>query len=163
MIFGFIPAISTVLKRKVVRGITIESFLTLPFATVVQFWIGKMFYLAAFKALKRFTGNMDLLIAVGTSSAYFYGVIAITIAAVNPDFMVDLFFETSTLLITFVLLGRLLENIAKGITSEALTKLLSLQADKAILVSKEEETNLEQEIDLMKIIQQILEALKSSV
>lgn len=95
---------------------------------------------------------MDTLVVFGTSAAYFYSVLSIILANVIEGFEVTLFFETSVLLILFILFGRLLENIAKGSnqianwidlnvgkTSEAITKLLALKTENAILLKIEEQ------------------------
>lgn len=89
-------------------------------ATPVQFIAGWRFYTGAWAALKNKAGNMDLLIALGTSAAYFYSVAAV--------FFIEgeVFFETAALLITFVLLGKVLEARAKGRTGDAIKKLMGL-------------------------------------
>ncbi|MRR09858.1 hypothetical protein EG831_07275, partial [bacterium] len=97
-------------------------------ATPVQFIAGWQFYKGFFHALKRRTGNMDTLIAIGTSSAYFYSLAATFIPAL---YMEPVFYETAALLITFVILGKLLEARAKGKTSDAIKKLMGLAAKTA--------------------------------
>ena len=90
---------------------------------------------------------------LGTSAAYFYSILSIIVGMVDPDFVVTLFFETSTLLITFVLLGRLLKEIAKRKTSQAISKLLSLQPTTAILLIPNEKGELEEKSIDLKLIQ----------
>jgi Cu+-exporting ATPase len=100
-------------------------------ATPIQFIIGRPFYKGMFSALKLKTFNMDSLIAIGTSVAYFYSLIAYGMYAFTNKSLIgtdgkihDLYFETSALLITFVLLGKFLETHAKNKTSYAVKKLL---------------------------------------
>jgi Cu+-exporting ATPase len=96
--------------------------------TPVQFWVGAQFYRGAWAALRHRTSDMNTLIAVGTSAAYFYS-LAMTIA---PDFFrargitPAVHYETAAVIITLILLGRLLEAIAKGRTSEAIRRLMGL-------------------------------------
>ncbi|MBT6574607.1 copper-translocating P-type ATPase [Candidatus Falkowbacteria bacterium] len=97
-------------------------------AGIVQFVLGARFYRGAFYALKNKTANMDTLVALGTSAAYFYS-IATTFFIAG-----DVFFETSALLITFILLGKWLESRAKGKTGEAIKKLMELGAKTARII-----------------------------
>ncbi len=90
-------------------------------ATPVQFWIGWMFYKGTWQALKNKTANMDSLIALGTTAAYFFSVYNIIFNSGSGQY-----FETSAILITLVVLGKWLEAIAKGKTSEAIKKLIKL-------------------------------------
>ena len=98
-------------------------------ATPVQFWAGWQFYHGAWGALKHRTTNMNTLIAVGTSTAYFYS----AAATIFPDsFQVEqaeakVYFDTAAIIIALILLGRYLEARAKGRTSEAIRKLMGLQ------------------------------------
>ncbi|KAI8848768.1 E1-E2 ATPase-domain-containing protein [Chytridium lagenaria] len=106
---------------------------------MLQFWIGFRFYKGAYKSL-RYTrsANMDVLIALGTSAAYFYSVYSIIDSIIRQKMGEHLYFETSVLLIFFVLLGKYMECFAKGKTGEAVTKLMNLSPDKAILVNMSE-------------------------
>ncbi|CAM3467907.1 heavy metal translocating P-type ATPase [Marinicrinis lubricantis] len=109
----------------------------LALATPVQFYIGKQFYVGAFKALRNKSANMDVLIALGTSAAYFYSLYLSIVWASSADAAhhgPDLYFETSAVLITLVVLGKLFESQAKGRTSEAIKKLMGLQAKTALVV-----------------------------
>ncbi len=105
-------------------------------ATAVQFSAGLIFYRGAWNALKNRTTNMDVLVAMGTSAAYFYSLIAY-IGLFGPN--QPLFFETSAMLIAFIRLGKYLEARARGKAGEALKKLLHLQTDKARLVTDDGE------------------------
>lgn len=108
-------------------------------ATPVQFLIGSGFYKGMWSALRMRTFNMDSLIAIGTSVAYFYSLFNLVFYFVTTNSLLglnglkipELYFETSAFLITFVVLGKLLEAKAKGRTSDAIKKLMGLQAKTA--------------------------------
>src|SRR3989344_9558869 len=111
------------------------GFLSLVLSTPVQFWLGAGFYRGFLSGLKMGTFSMDSLIAIGTSTAYVYSLWNfinhfLTEGTVIGE-MHDLYFEVAALLITFVLLGKWLEAQAKGKTSEAIQKLMGLQAKTA--------------------------------
>ncbi len=109
----------------------VGKYLMFLLATPVQFVAGWRFYRGMWGALKQRAGNMDTLIAIGTSAAYFYSVGATFVPALQAE---PVFYETSALLITFVLLGKLLEARAKGRTSDAIKKLMGLAAKTARVV-----------------------------
>jgi Cu+-exporting ATPase len=106
--------------------------LNLLLATAVQFSAGLTFYRGAWSSIKNHSANMDVLIALGTSAAYFYSLLAY-FGLLGPHR--EVFFETSTMLIAFIRLGKYLEARARGKAGEALRKLLHLQADKARLIT----------------------------
>jgi P-type Cu+ transporter len=108
-------------------------------ATPVQFFIGKQFYVGAYKALRNKSANMDVLVALGTSAAYFYSVYLSLGTLGNGMHSVGLYFETSAILITLIILGKLFEAKAKGKSSEAIKKLMGLQAKTAIVLRNGEE------------------------
>ncbi|KAJ8631225.1 hypothetical protein MRB53_024548 [Persea americana] len=120
--------------------------------TVVQFVIGKRFYIAAYRALRNGSTNMDVLVALGTTASYFYSVCALLYGAIT-GFWSPIYFETSAMLITFVLLGKYLEVVAKGKTSDAIKKLVELAPATALLLVKHEGTGhtIEREIDALLI------------
>ncbi|MDQ0720223.1 Cu+-exporting ATPase [Paenibacillus sp. W4I10] len=106
-------------------------------ASPVQFYIGRQFYVGAYKALRNGSANMDVLVSLGTSAAYFYSLYL----TIQWSSMVEgmhhgpsLYYETSAVLITLVLMGKLFESLAKGRTSEAIKSLMSLQAKTALVV-----------------------------
>ncbi len=107
-----------------------QNIILLILATPVQFIIGYGFYRGAFLALKAGTANMDTLIAVGTSAAYFYSALVTLV----PGFGNYLYFDTSAIIITFIILGKWFEAITKGKASEAIKKLISLQPKTAIVI-----------------------------
>ncbi len=104
-------------------------------ATLVQFVSGRAFYEGAWYSLKNRTANMDVLISLGISAAYFYSVFSLFfIDPANP-----LFFDSSAMLITFIMVGKMLEAKAKGQTGQALKELLALNPDTARLLKNGEE------------------------
>ncbi len=113
-------------------------------ATPVQFWAGWQFYRGAWAGLKHKRANMNTLIAVGTSAAYFYSVVAILL----PGFFAaggreaSVYFDTAAIIIALILLGRFLEARAKGQTSEAIKKLIGMQAKTARVVRQNEELDI---------------------
>eukprot|EP01087_Luapelamoeba_hula_P009187 TRINITY_DN2361_c0_g1_i1.p1 TRINITY_DN2361_c0_g1~~TRINITY_DN2361_c0_g1_i1.p1 ORF type:complete len:880 (+),score=129.55 TRINITY_DN2361_c0_g1_i1:194-2833(+) len=132
---GFIKGISMEwLHTPVVHSITLVMLIEWALTTPVQFIIGARFYSAAWSALKRGAGNMDLLVALGTSISYFYSVFIIILNLIDSSYKPVVFFETSAMLITFILLGKYLEFAAKGRTSDAISKLLSLKPKTAIML-----------------------------
>ncbi|MGM0845790.1 MAG: heavy metal translocating P-type ATPase [Bacillota bacterium] len=111
-------------------------------ATPVQFYVGKQFYVGAYKALKNKSANMDVLVALGTSAAYFYSVYLSIESIGSNEGMVELYFETSAILITLIILGKLFEARAKGRSSEAIKKLMGLQAKTATVLRNGEEIDI---------------------
>jgi Cu+-exporting ATPase len=105
-------------------------------ATPVQFWAGWQFYRGTWGALKHRTADMNTLIAVGTSAAYFYSAVVVIAPQVftGARMAPEVYFDTSSMIIALVLLGRFLEARAKGQTSEAIKKLISLRPDKAVVI-----------------------------
>ena len=104
----------------------LPSWLPVVLATPVQFWIGKRFYVGAWHSLRSGGSNMDVLVALGTSSAYFFSLVVWLWDLNQP-----LYFEASATLITLVLLGKLLEGRAKGKAANALEALINLQPSTA--------------------------------
>ncbi|MBU0576090.1 heavy metal translocating P-type ATPase [Patescibacteria group bacterium] len=104
-------------------------------ATPVQFWAGKRFYQGAWSGLKNKTANMDTLVALGTSVAYFYSVLVVFFGSWLAKYGVDahVYFEASSAIIAFILLGKFLEIRAKAQTSFAIKELLNLQAKTALV------------------------------
>jgi Cu+-exporting ATPase len=110
-----------------------NPYLQLVLATPVQFVAGLQFYRGAYSALRNGSSNMDVLVALGTSAAYFYSIANIVRG------IPELYFETSAILITLIILGKLLEARAKGHTSEAIKALMGLQAKTARVIRNGEE------------------------
>jgi Cu+-exporting ATPase len=116
-----------------------NPWVQLALATPVQFIVGKQFYVGAFKALKNKSANMDVLVALGTSAAYFYSLYLAIMSIGSEEHMVSLYFETSAVLITLIILGKLFEARAKGRSSEAIKKLMGLQAKTATVIREGKE------------------------
>lgn len=123
-----------------------NPWVQLAFATPVQFIVGLRFYKNAYKALKSKSANMDVLIAIGTSAAYFFSIFN-AFFATNVEAKSELYFEASAVIITLIVLGKYLEAVAKGKTSEAIKKLIGLQAKTAIVIRNDVEV----EIDINEV------------
>lgn len=123
-----------------------NPWVQLALATPVQFIIGSQFYIGAYKALRNKSANMDVLVALGTSAAYFYSLYLSIMSLMEESHGVELYYETSSILITLIILGKLFEAKAKGRSSEAIKKLMGLQAKTATVVrdGKELEIPLEE-------------------
>ena len=113
--------------------LSVGVLLMIGLVTPVQFGVGHRFFVAAYKGALHGNFGMDMLIVLGTCSAYTYSAMAVLLACTVSNFEPHLFFEASGMLITVVTLGKYLEAVAKGKTSEALTKLMCLQPQTAIL------------------------------
>ncbi|WP_376769559.1 heavy metal translocating P-type ATPase [Paenibacillus plantarum] len=114
-------------------------------ATPVQFYIGRQFYEGAYKALRNGSANMDVLVSLGTSAAYFYSLyltIDWVIGGASMHHGPSLYYETSAVLITLVIMGKLFESLAKGRTSEAIKSLMGLQAKTALVIREGQELNI---------------------
>ncbi|KAI9284237.1 hypothetical protein BC943DRAFT_325949 [Umbelopsis sp. AD052] len=113
----------------------IQLVLTIP----VQFGVGKRFFVSAFKSLRHGTPTMDVLVSLSTASAFFFSTVALLRALFSgSETHPSVFYDTSTMLITFIVLGRYLENMAKGQSSAALSKLMSLTPSTALLLITDE-------------------------
>jgi Cu+-exporting ATPase len=122
-----------------------KPYLLWALATPVQFWAGWRFYRGAWGALRHRTADMNTLIAVGTSAAYFYSVAVVLAHDVLPNLFSgvtaepSLYFDTSAMIIALILLGRFLEARARGQTSEAIRKLIGMQPKTALVIRDGEE------------------------
>jgi P-type Cu+ transporter len=110
------------------------NWVMLVLATPVQFYVGWQYYVGAFKALRNRSANMDVLIAMGSSAAYFYS-LPITFGLLSGH----VYFETAAVIITLIKLGKFLEARAKGRTSEAIKKMMGLRAKIARVIRDGEE------------------------
>ena len=134
-IFMLLTAISG-LSGKWMPSFLSNHYLLWVLATPVQFWAGWQFYQGFWTGLKHKRANMNTLIAVGTSAAYFYSVAAVLF----PGFFISggraaaVYFDTAVIIIGLILLGRFLEIRAKGQTSEAIKKLMGMQAKMARVI-----------------------------
>ncbi|KAJ3680513.1 hypothetical protein LUZ60_016791 [Juncus effusus] len=148
MVFMYIPWTKRGLGKKVVNMLTIGELLRWILATPVQFIFGRRFYVGSYKALKNGSANMDVLIALGTNTAYFYSIYSSIRAATSKEIKGTDFFETSSMLISFILLGKYLEMLAKGKTLAAIEKLMNLTPDTATLLSYDNENNVVNEMEI---------------
>jgi Cu+-exporting ATPase len=114
------------------NGAMLPGWMQLVLATPVQFWLGARFYRAGWKALRAGAGNMDLLVAIGTSAAYALSVVQL-FGEHAGERTPHLYFESSAVVITLVLLGKWLEGRAKHQTVEAIRALESLRPDRALV------------------------------
>ncbi|OAS82729.1 heavy metal translocating P-type ATPase [Metabacillus litoralis] len=157
--FFFSLILSVPLLWAMVSHFSFTSFIYLPemlmnpwvqlaLATPVQFIVGKQFYVGAFKALRNKSANMDVLVALGTSAAYFYSLYLSIVSIGSGSHMIELYYETSAVLITLIILGKLFEVRAKGRSSEAIKKLIGLQAKTATVIRNE----IEQEVPLEDVL-----------
>lgn len=119
---------------KILPGLFLGDIICLGLTIPVQFGIGKRFYISAWKSVKHGSPTMDVLVVLGTSCAFLFSIVAMLVSIVaEPHSRPSTIFDTSTMLITFVSLGRFLENNAKGQTSKALSRLMSLAPSMATI------------------------------
>lgn len=127
----------------------VQLLLTLPVIVA-----GNKFYTVGFKALFRKSPNMDSLIAIGTSAAVLYGMFAtVKIAGGHHEYAHDLYFESAAVIITLIMLGKYLESVSKGKTSEAIKKLMGLAPKTATIIRNEKEVEIPiEEVEVGDII-----------
>ncbi len=125
------------------------NWLFLALATPVQFYVGWDYYVGGYKSLRNGSANMDVLVAMGSSVAYFYSLAVLIAQTLGSNRLGDhVYFETSAVIITLIVLGKLLEARAKGRTSEAIKKLIGLQPKTASV----ERGGVEREIPLAEVV-----------
>ncbi|PSF32935.1 copper-translocating P-type ATPase [Aphanothece hegewaldii CCALA 016] len=143
LVIGSLPAM-TGLEIPLIPMWLHHPLLQLILTAPVLFWAGSLFFINAWKSLKRHTATMDTLVALGTGVAYLYSLFPTFFPewfiqqGINPD----VYFEAASVIITLILLGRLLENRAKGQTSEAIRKLIGLQAKTARVIRNGQEIDI---------------------
>ena len=124
------------LMDQIILGLTRSDLILFTIGTIVQIWLGSRFYKGAWKAMRYLkSANMDTLVALGTSCAYFYSVYAIFSNIWAESLIRPQFFETSIFLIFFILLGKYLEIVAKGKTSSAIKSMQKILPSKVSLVT----------------------------
>lgn len=122
------------IKLPIIPGLWLGDVVCLVLTVPVQFGIGRRFYVSAFKSIKHGSPTMDVLVVLGTSAAFFFSCAAMLVSIlIPPHSRPSTIFDTSTMLITFITLGRFLENRAKGQTSKALSRLMSLSPPMATI------------------------------
>lgn len=121
-----------------------NPWLQLILTTPILFWSGQSFFLGAWKGLKLHQADMNTLIAVGTGAAYFYSILATFFPQffLNQGLSADVYYESAAVIITLILLGQLLEHRARGKTSDAIKKLMGLQAKTARVIRSGEEVDI---------------------
>ena len=138
LIHMIIPTISAeadaALMKHIVPRVTYKTLLLWLLATPVQFGIGRRFHRAAWNGAKHCNLGMDFLVSLGTSASYVYSCASVLLACMYKNFHGQHTFESSALLLTFVVMGKLMESYAKGKTSDALSKLLKLKGKSALIV-----------------------------
>ncbi|SGY73091.1 BQ5605_C005g03260 [Microbotryum silenes-dioicae] len=135
MIFPMVSALRPVVNLRLVRGIYLGDIVCFLLTIPVQFGVGRRIYESAWRALRHGSATMDVLVVFGTTAAFIFSTATLLLApfSSDADYHPKVFFETSTMLITFISLGRYLENLAKGQTSSALSRLMSLSPSQAII------------------------------
>ncbi|MGH9975817.1 MAG: HAD-IC family P-type ATPase, partial [Nitrososphaeraceae archaeon] len=141
----------TVLTYITIFPLEINNYVLLALTTPVQFWVGWRFYQGLWDSIKAKASNMDALIAIGTSAAYFYSAIVTIFPSSFP--YEGVYFETAAIIITLILTGRLLESRTKEKASHAVRKLLDLQPRMARVVRKEAGISNEVEIPIEQVHQ----------
>ncbi len=131
---GHIPSLSFIWLPELI----LNPWFQFTLATPIQFFIGWPFYKGAYKALKNFSADMNVLVALGTSAAYFYS-LYVTVRSSGISDHMSLYYETSAVLITLIILGKLFEVKAKGKTSAAIQSLIKFQAKNALVYRNNKE------------------------
>ncbi|MGF1489599.1 MAG: heavy metal translocating P-type ATPase [Prochloraceae cyanobacterium] len=143
LVVGSLPAM-TGLNIPLIPGWLHNAWVQLVLSTPVMFWCGKSFFVGAIESCKHRTADMNTLVALGTGAAYLYSLAA----TFYPDFFLSqglrsaVYYEAAVVIITLILLGRLLESRAKTKTTEAISKLIGLQAKTARVIRNEEEIDI---------------------
>ncbi|KAI8138697.1 hypothetical protein BJV82DRAFT_523026 [Fennellomyces sp. T-0311] len=153
-----------IIATRILPGLYLTDILQLVLTLPVQFGVGKRFLKSALASLRHRSPTMDVLVSISTLAAFIFSVLSMFRAVcIQSEHRPAVFFETSAMLIAFISMGRLLENLAKGQSSTALSKLMSLTPSTALMISLDPQTNavlsekripseLIQQDDLLKIL-----------
>jgi Cu+-exporting ATPase len=145
----------------IVPGLFVFDLLQCLLTTPVQFLVGKRFLISAYQSMKHRAPTMDVLVAMSTLSAYFFSLLSmVRSVAIASETRPVIFFDTSAMLITFIMAGRYLENMAKGQSSSALSKLMSLTPATATLVQYNSDKQVVSEKQIPSELIQINDHLK---
>jgi Cu+-exporting ATPase len=117
----------------------VRLFVLFLLTTPVEFWVGWQFWRGAWFGLKRFSANMDTLVALGTGAAYFFSTIVTFLTLFGRGQSFEIYFDAAAVVTTLIIFGKFLESRAKGSASEAIKKLLKLQAKTARLIKNGQE------------------------
>ena len=144
VLFVMLPMFVPALEARLMGAIGMQTFFLVSFAlaSVVQFGPGRRFYKPGWKSLRAGSPDMNSLVMIGTSAAYGYSVVATFLPRILPAGTVHVYYEASAAIITLILVGKYLEAIAKGRTSEAIKKLMGLGAKTARVERNGEELEL---------------------
>ncbi len=135
-VLDMVPMFITPVHHWLMDLVSMESLYVLFFflGSVVQFGPGRRFYRDGWAGLRRKSPDMNTLVMIGTSAAYGYSVVATFVPSILPEGSAHVYFEAAAVIITLVLLGKYLEGLARGRTSEAIRKLMALQAKTARVI-----------------------------
>ncbi|RMG25894.1 MAG: copper-translocating P-type ATPase [Methanobacteriota archaeon] len=155
-----IESIVRIHELEIIPNLPLKSFILFLAATPVQFWIGAGFYKKSYAVLRHGSATMDVLVALGTSAAYFYSLFSMIYHMIVPQFESEVFFDTSIFLITFIVLGKYLEANAKGKTSAAIKELLEMQAKVAHIVEMDDDGSIKSEREVPAELVQVNDIVK---
>ena len=128
----FLPVVKTFMQG--VLPLDAWHWLELLFATPVLLWAGRRFLVQGWAELRHLAPGMNSLVMIGSSAAYLYSLLVLVLPGLFPDGTANLYFEAAAVIVTLILLGRYLESLAKGRTSEAIRHLVRLQPKEARIV-----------------------------
>jgi P-type Cu+ transporter len=132
-----VPGLDTLMAKLAPKGLW--AWLELMLATPVLFWSGRRFLTRGLTELRHRSPGMDSLVMLGSGAAYLYSLLALTLPGMFPAGTVHLYFEAAAVIVTLILLGRYLEAVAKGRTSQAIRRLVNLQPKTARIIGPDGE------------------------
>ncbi|MDJ0702395.1 MAG: heavy metal translocating P-type ATPase [Leptolyngbyaceae cyanobacterium MO_188.B28] len=143
LILGMLPSMTGLVLSWIPAWLH-NSWVQLALTTPVQVWCGQVFFVKGWKAFKHHAADMNTLVALGTGAAFLYSLAVTLYSGIlgllgRPADVYDVYYESAAVIITLILLGRLLENRARGRTSEAIRQLMGLQAKTARVIRAGEE------------------------